>query len=160
MGENANVYLLKLLLFIKLWTIISESYMYRLQTHLKTANHAIKMCSFWVGRLEAKSKCTDMTSTSDRSRTTEDRSFFITVANTIINTMKLVFEKGQNSEECTCLEKLKCSHEQIKFLKCWRMRICSIFLLLEILQPKRQTGTNLHRGSIEEAVNIRLRKRE
>lgn len=75
MGENANVYLLKLLLFIKLWTIISESYMYRLQTHLKTANHAIKMCSFWVGRLEAKSKCTDMTSTSDRSRTTEDGGF-------------------------------------------------------------------------------------
>lgn len=134
--------------------------MYRLQTHLKTANHAIKMCSFWVGRLEAKSKCTDMTSTSDRSRTTEDGSFFITVANTIINTMKLVFEKGQNSEEYTCLEKLKCSHEQIKFLKCWRMRICGIFLLLEILQPKRQTGTNLHRGGSQHQTSKKRIKKD
>lgn len=63
-----------------------------------------KCVPFGLERLEAKSKCTDMTSTSDRSRTTEDRSFFITVANTIINTMKLVFEKGQNSKEYTCLE--------------------------------------------------------
>lgn len=58
MGENANVYLLKLLLFIKLGTIIPESYMYmyRLQTHLKTANHANKMCSFWVGKARGKIK--------------------------------------------------------------------------------------------------------
>lgn len=55
-GGNANVYLLKLLLFIKLRTISSESYMYRLQTHLKTANHANKMCSFWVGEARGKIK--------------------------------------------------------------------------------------------------------
>lgn len=39
---------------------------------------ATKCVPFELERLEAKSKCTDMTSTSDRSRTTEDGSFFIT----------------------------------------------------------------------------------
>lgn len=58
MGEKAKAYLLKLLLFIKLGTIIPESdmYMYRLHTHLKTANHANKMCCFWVGEARGKIK--------------------------------------------------------------------------------------------------------
>lgn len=58
MGEKAKVYLLKLLVFIKLGTIIPESYMYmyRLHTHLKTANHANKTCSFWVGEARGKIK--------------------------------------------------------------------------------------------------------
>lgn len=67
-------------LFIKAFTFyktvnnyIRELYVYKHTGKLQTMS--TKCVPFGLERLEAKSKCTDMTSTSDRSRTTEDGGF-------------------------------------------------------------------------------------